>query len=503
MGVSAVRLQDKDTGKKLSVIESCECPWKYWVVLVNPDWSRISWPKWDPGPAGPSICSAEFNWDDIDFGRSDGCIVKLEDAKICLQGPSWNWICCTTCTKVWKETTIQFDYTNWGDFCFSVCDGQDGQGSWDVLGPGSSVDWDVVLFDGNGWKCIKDSWVNINCLAKCCDIPTTASDVGALPDNTKYGASLYMCMDSSTYELLMQLKDQDGCNLGSACCVDLPIESMVVDGCYNCSTKEIELTLQNGCKIDFSVADLVSGLQSEITCSNKIGSDCVSDSGQSNKFVSSSDISNWNCKADICDIPTDNCELSNGCGYLKSCDLGWYAKCCDIPTDNCQLANWCGYTKCTWNVSTCADIINRLGYTPYNSTNPNGYTSCTGTLQSCDIACINGCCLTGGGDICIQWGQDYSWITKSISWWEVELWLRTIVNVPTSDFTLVKPADLIDWEEYAIRVISETSYCMCLGSCFTNPRNVDTTLSGNATDQYVFLAIWGELELQPLVDTWA
>ena len=96
--------------------------------------------------------------------------------------------------------------------------------------------------------------------------------------------------------------------------------------------------------------------------------------------------------------------------------------------------------------------------------------------------------------------SDYSRVTKTISGWEVELWLRTIVNVPTSNFTLTAPATLKDWEEYAIRIISETSYTMTLWTWFTNPRNVDTTLSWNATDQYVFLSIGWELELQPLVN---
>lgn len=300
---------------------------------------------------------------------------------------------------------------------------------------------------------------------------------------------------------------------------------------------------------------------------------------------------NMSCYAQCSDIPTDNCELSNGCWYttctwtLSSCsdvisalwftpysctnpawyttctwtvvasDLTPYAKSCDlctvatsgeycdltwqpiIPTDNCQLANWCWYTTCTWTLSSCADVISALWYTPYNCTNPAGYTTCTGTvvasdivnlaqccdiptdncqltngcwyttctgtLVSSDIACVNGCCLTNWWNITISWGADYSWCTQTISWGNVTLCLRTIVNVPTSDFTLVKPDTLIDWEEYAIRVISETSYCMCLGSCFTNPRNVNTYLSWNATDQYVFLSIWWELELQPLVDTWA
>lgn len=47
-------------------------------------------------------------------------------------------------------------------------------------------------------------------------------------------------------------------------------------------------------------------------------------------------------------IPTDNCQLANGC---------WYAKTCDIPTNNCQLANWCGYTTCTWTL-TASNISN-------------------------------------------------------------------------------------------------------------------------------------------------
>ena len=100
-----------------------------------------------------------------------------------------------------------------------------------------------------------------------------------------------------------------------------------------------------------------------------------------------------------------------------------------------------------------------------------------------------------------SWWADYSWVTKTISWWTLEIWLRTIVDPPTSNFTLTKPATLQEWEEYVIRTISTISYTMTLGTWFTNPRNVNTTLSANATDQYVFLAIWGELELQPLVAT--
>lgn len=101
------------------------------------------------------------------------------------------------------------------------------------------------------------------------------------------------------------------------------------------------------------------------------------------------------------------------------------------------------------------------------------------------------------------WWSDYSWVTKTISSWQVELWLRTIVNHPGSNFTLTAPATLKEWEEYVIRTISEASYTMTLWTWFTNPRNVDLTLSQYATDQFAFLAVWGDLELQPLVATWS
>ena len=77
------------------------------------------------------------------------------------------------------------------------------------------------------------------------------------------------------------------------------------------------------------------------------------------------------CYAELCDLPTDNCQLWNGCWYttctgtLVASDLNPYTKSCDlctvatswkycdltgtptIPTDNCQLANGCWYTTCT------------------------------------------------------------------------------------------------------------------------------------------------------------
>lgn len=113
-------------------------------------------------------------------------------------------------------------------------------------------------------------------------VPTTASDVSALPSSTKYGAALSLSINSTTYVITAQLKDQDGNNLGNAQTIDLPLESVVVSGSYNAQTKKVVLTLQNGSTIEFSVADLVAGLQSEITAQNPLSADLIVD-GTTNK----------------------------------------------------------------------------------------------------------------------------------------------------------------------------------------------------------------------------
>lgn len=127
-------------------------------------------------------------------------------------------------------------------------------------------------------------------------VPVQASDIGALPDSTKYGASISLTMNSSTYVVTIQLKDQDGNNLGTAQTIDLPLESVVVSGYYDSATREVVLTLEGGSTVRFSVADLVSGLQSEITPTNKLNADLVDDSTSANKFVTAQNKSDWNAK---------------------------------------------------------------------------------------------------------------------------------------------------------------------------------------------------------------
>lgn len=126
-------------------------------------------------------------------------------------------------------------------------------------------------------------------------MPTTAADVSALPSSTKYGASLTMSLDTTNYKITTTLKDQSGNTLGTAQVIDLPMESVVVDGSYDATSKKIILTLQSGSTIEFSVADLISGLQTEITSTNKLSADLVKD-GTTNKVVTATEKSTWNGK---------------------------------------------------------------------------------------------------------------------------------------------------------------------------------------------------------------
>lgn len=88
--------------------------------------------------------------------------------------------------------------------------------------------------------------------------------------STAYATSLVLELNPENYVLTATLKNKDGDTLGISQTIDLPLETMVVSGRYDSNTKVVILVLSNGQEISFSVADLISGLQSEITIDNKL-----------------------------------------------------------------------------------------------------------------------------------------------------------------------------------------------------------------------------------------
>ena len=126
-------------------------------------------------------------------------------------------------------------------------------------------------------------------------ITNTVNNLANYTLKTATGSLIDLSINTTNYVVTLDLKDTDG-NIISTDSIDLPLESVVVSGRYDNTTKEVILTLENGSEVKFSVADLVAGLQTEITSSNKLSSDLVDDTNAGNKFVTTSEKETWNAK---------------------------------------------------------------------------------------------------------------------------------------------------------------------------------------------------------------
>lgn len=119
--------------------------------------------------------------------------------------------------------------------------------------------------------------------------------------NNNTGAFLEFSIDNSTFVLTATLKNANGDVLGTPQTVDLPIESVVVNGTYNNDSKTIILTLQNGNTINIPVVDLVDGLSTVTNLENGTGDVLVqtTDSNQSFKVMTDG-------RAKVQSAPVDN-----------------------------------------------------------------------------------------------------------------------------------------------------------------------------------------------------
>ena len=183
----------------------------------------------------------------------------------------------------------------------------------------------TITIQKNGTKV--DSFTANQASAKTINItvPTTAADVSALPASTKYGYSFDLSIDSDTYVISLTMKDQNGTAIGTAQTIDLPLESVVVSGSYDNTNKKIVLTLQSGSTVDVPVGDLIDGLQTEITSTNKLSADLIKD-GTTNKIVTATEKSTWNGKQNaITDLATIRSGASKGATAVQPGDLATVA----------------------------------------------------------------------------------------------------------------------------------------------------------------------------------
>lgn len=75
--------------------------------------------------------------------------------------------------------------------------------------------------------------------------------------DSTFGADIALTIDTSTYKMTLELKDNKGQILSSKE-IDFPIESMVVNASY--ANRTLTLTLQNGNDINVDISSIISGL---------------------------------------------------------------------------------------------------------------------------------------------------------------------------------------------------------------------------------------------------
>lgn len=119
---------------------------------------------------------------------------------------------------------------------------------------------------------------------------------------------------------------------------------------------------------------------------------------------------------------------------LTASDVGALPDSTTIPTATSQLTNDSGYITGI----TSSDVTTALGYTPYNATNPNGYTSNVGTVTS-----VNNTQPDSNGNVTITIPDTATWgnITGTLSD-QTDLQNALNAKLNTSDITEYTAAEV-------------------------------------------------------------
>lgn len=259
-----------------------------WLTKDDEDWRSVTKTLkfYDNVDASEEITPEEISGVNTVINMLEAEITKVENLNI-------------TASKVGTITTLTITDKEGNVSTVQILDGQNGRDGQDGR-------------DGNDYVITEADYQAIaNIVLEDVNIPTKTSDLqndsGFVTKNvndlvnyelkTNTGASIELSVNSSTYVMTLNLKNSAGTVLSTGT-IDLPLESVVVGGSYDSTNQKIVLTLQNGNTIDIPVGALVSGLQTEITSQNKLASDLVDDTNQTNKFVSTSEKTTWNGKYD-------------------------------------------------------------------------------------------------------------------------------------------------------------------------------------------------------------
>ena len=255
-------------------------------------------------------------------------------------------------------------------------------------------------------------------------VPTTAADVSALPASTKYGASIEVSVNTTNYKVTTTLKDQDGNTLGTAQVIDLPLESVVVNGSYDSTNKKIVLTLQNGNTIDIPVGDLIAGLQTEITSTNKLSSDLVDDTNHTHKFVTAAQITKLNGIAAGAEVN------QNAFSNVK---VGTTTVAADAKTDTLELVAGS-------NVTITPDATNdKVTIAATNTTYDDATTTTHGLMTAADKVKLNG--IATGAEVNVQ--SDWNQTTTT-----ADDYIKNKPSIPTKTSDLTNDSNFVSDASY-------------------------------------------------------
>ena len=254
---------------------------------------------------------------------------------------------------------------------------------WQIVKVYKDWVWYQVLNTNNIWDAL-EAWDNISInWNEISAVDTTYSawtwlslSWTTFSLNINYWADLSLSIDPSTFVLTAQLKDQNWSNIWSAQTIDLPLESVVVSWTYNAQTKEVELTLQSGSVIRFSVADLVSWLQEELVVWNWINIDSNNEISVDTSVVATqTDLAS---KQDTLTAWT-NIQIDTTTNTISSTDTKYSAwTWINIDANNVissTVTPWQTYTAWNWiNIDANNEISNTLPWPTISATAPTNPT---------------------------------------------------------------------------------------------------------------------------------
>lgn len=510
------------------------------------DWKDgTNWTDWKDG-VGISDISTSKSWKitTITISYTDGSTPDTfqisdgqdgRDWEDWQDGADWNGIASVTSNKSWKVTTVTLSFTDGTTppFSFTVSDWQDWEWSWDVLWPNSSVDWNIVLFDWVTGKLIKDWNKKISDFATStqwwkADTALQPNDAISKLNNDSWFQTQQQV--NSAISTAIAGKQDNLSNMSTA-----EWQWGIAETQRTMTAKNLKEIIQyyTSTFITNSVSDLTNYyLKSETYTKAEVAS-----------LIWSIQQFHYEIFANISDItsPASNVLYliwPKGSGpdlyeeyvyttqFIKiwetSIDLSNYVTITALNTALSSYVTSAVFTQTlqdyvtTTNLSqTLSDYVTSSGLNTI-LVNYVTTTSLNSILEDYATTTAMNTALAWKIDYpswwtvwqalkktanwaewwTVSWWHNYAWETKTISNSSLEIWLRTIVDNPTSNFTLTAPATLEDWMEYVLRCINTNSYTITLWTGFTNPRWVDLKLTSWATDQFVFVAIWWILELQ-------